>query len=295
MDTPAEIPPGMLDESGVICTDVACRRCGYNLRGLQPLGRCPECATPVGLSVQGDLLRFADPDWLEKLARGISFILWGLAVSVLCQAGAVVLASLVHPGVGKIIAFAGTLLAFYGAWLLTEPDPGGLGEEQYVTARKVVRVGLLVGLVCALASIPLGSGRLSAPATIALGSAAALGGLAGVAGEFAKLVYLGQLAQRIPDQRLARRARFLRWAYGISYAAMVVGAASVGVAAGTAGPTGPGTSLVAAGCFMLVVTLALLAFLLMFLRLQYRFGKAFREQARLARETWAKASVAQVA
>ncbi len=77
-DTPER--SGLLDESGTVIVDTSCRRCSYNLRGLSEEGRCPECGTPVGLSTQGDLLRFADPDWLESLARGLNFILWGVAV-----------------------------------------------------------------------------------------------------------------------------------------------------------------------------------------------------------------------
>jgi len=38
------------DESGKereIAHDAHCHRCGYNLRGLKPSGRCPECGAPV--------------------------------------------------------------------------------------------------------------------------------------------------------------------------------------------------------------------------------------------------------
>ena len=50
-----------LDASGRLDEDIACRKCGYNLRGLNKDGACPECGTAVGRSTQGDLLRFCDP------------------------------------------------------------------------------------------------------------------------------------------------------------------------------------------------------------------------------------------
>jgi hypothetical protein len=77
------IPAGLLNASGTVHVDVACRRCGYNLRGLQPDGCCPECGAAIGLSCYGDFLRFADPTWVETLAQGATLILWGTVVAVL--------------------------------------------------------------------------------------------------------------------------------------------------------------------------------------------------------------------
>ena len=73
---------GFLDQAGTVISDLACRRCGYNLRGLNNQGRCPECGAAIGLSCHGDLLRFADPKWVETLGRGASLILWGVLASV---------------------------------------------------------------------------------------------------------------------------------------------------------------------------------------------------------------------
>src|SRR5689334_24506997 len=68
--------------AGVLETDVPCRKCSYNLRGLSADGRCPECGTPVGLSVQGDFLRYSDPTWLKTLWEGADFVLTGVIVIV---------------------------------------------------------------------------------------------------------------------------------------------------------------------------------------------------------------------
>lgn len=35
-------------------SDLPCRACGYNLRGLVTSGRCPECGTAIGFSLHGE-------------------------------------------------------------------------------------------------------------------------------------------------------------------------------------------------------------------------------------------------
>ena len=51
--------------------DTPCLACGYNLRGLSSDWRCPECGTAIGRSLHGNLLRFAQPQYVRKLARGV--------------------------------------------------------------------------------------------------------------------------------------------------------------------------------------------------------------------------------
>ena len=127
MDTPDNLMAGMFDEAGAIISDVVCRRCGYNLRGLREAGRCPECGTPIGLSTHGDLLRFADPTWVEKLALGVKWMLWGIVVSI----GVGILGSCPGrataggPAIQQVFGLLGSLVGLYGAWLLTSPDPAG--------------------------------------------------------------------------------------------------------------------------------------------------------------------------
>src|SRR3712207_6504137 len=100
---------------------VLCRKCGYDLRGCDAAGRCPECGTAVALSARPDLLRFADPAWVSKLGRGVRFILWGaLAAIVSAVVGVFAFGETL---LGNVVTTAGTLVHLYGAWLLTEPDP----------------------------------------------------------------------------------------------------------------------------------------------------------------------------
>src|SRR5689334_9163356 len=90
---PAPILP--IDENGIVTEDVPCRKCAYNVRGLHQNNKCPECGTPVGLSIRGNLLCYSDPEWVEKLLRGVDLILWGLLAALVGSvAGTVVVMTL---------------------------------------------------------------------------------------------------------------------------------------------------------------------------------------------------------
>ena len=108
--------------------EIACKRCGYNLRGLREDGRCPECGTAVGLSVRGDLLQFSDPAWVETVARGMYIILWGILAHIIVAVLSVVLSAMLGrggSGPGQWLGLIPALITFYGSWLLTMPDPSG--------------------------------------------------------------------------------------------------------------------------------------------------------------------------
>lgn len=264
---------------GVVQEDLPWRKCEYNLRGLSPAGRCPECGTPVGLSVGGDLLRFADPNWLLTLARGTSLILWGILLSIV---GGIVSALL---GIGLLVlavSVVASLVMLFGAWQLTEPDPSGLGEEQYGTARKLIRIGLIAALIDTVLEQGFQLMTPSRGVVIGMVSVSLVFGLLGLIGHFAMLRYLGKLAMRIPDLQAAARARFLFWAYGGSLAAMLVFGALAFLISESAGRG----AVPVFGCGMGIAALGLLIFGLMFLFLLSRLGKTFREQAALAQQVW---------
>jgi hypothetical protein len=240
MDAPDNLMAGMFDQAGVIICDVVCRRCGYNLRGLREAGRCPECGTPIGLSTHGDLLRFADPTWVEKLAQGVRWMLWGIVVSIGVGISGVCLTGITAggPAIQEVLGLLGSLVAVYGAWLLTAPDPSRIGEDRYVTARKVVRFGLIIGLLNQGIMIGIeASPTVSKYVAIFLVIPAILCGLVGVVAEFAKFLYMEKLAGRIPDPKLAGFARFLRWAYSIGLGALVLfgGLMVIGLVSSTGG------------------------------------------------------------
>src|SRR3990172_7537522 len=84
MNVPSPAPARVqLDSAGHLDQDVICIRCGYNLRGLSLDRVCPECGTPIGRSLHGDLLRFAPPIWLAVLISGVNWILAGMLVKII--------------------------------------------------------------------------------------------------------------------------------------------------------------------------------------------------------------------
>jgi hypothetical protein len=191
--------------------DIICRRCGYNLRGLDETGRCPECGTPVGLSTRGDMLRFADPRWLAKLRIGLGLMITGAAFVVAMQLQNFVL-PLRMPFIWQpFIYFTFMLITISGVWLLTAPDPGGLAEEQYVTVRKLIRITVVVGLGYRIFYLGTTATTVSPDLRRILIVVAVAVGLVNLVGEYAKFVYLSRLAERVPNRRLARTAQAMKW------------------------------------------------------------------------------------
>jgi hypothetical protein len=269
--------------------DTPCRKCGYNLRMLSASGRCPECGTAVGYSLQGDLLRFMDPNWVETLSRGVSLVIYGILAIIAGIIGVVVLAIATRStaatlAIGGLVALVGSVMILAGWWFFTQPDPSGLGEDQYGTPRKVIRVTLAIGVVQQVLSLIGVLAPLRTAAESALAMFATLLGLAAVVGLFAQLSYLEKITLRIPDHALSDRARFLKPTLGSTYCLalflQLIQAASGGSNARAAGSQ-------AAGCGQAIVGLAMLIFGIMYLLLLDKVRKQLGQQAFLARSTWA--------
>lgn len=120
--------------SGDVTGNVACRSCGYNLRGVARDGFCPECGTSVEWSLRGFQLRFADRRWLERLHIGSTWVYLSMGVLFL-GGGILFLVGLASrdlfggdtPNVLGAIAFLWLLIFLVtyaiSAWYLTSPEP----------------------------------------------------------------------------------------------------------------------------------------------------------------------------
>jgi len=285
------LPPPM-SASATLNSDTPCRKCGYNLRGLNVSGRCPECGAAISISVGGDLLRYSDPDWLQKLANGANLIVTGyiaifLTTFVAGFFGILRLRSVL--AVGTLVAVAAGLLVIVGAWLVTEPDPSGIGEDRYGTARRLIRITLAIGIADSILRIITQFSTLHPGVRLIVHSLQLAAGIATVIGFLAQLQYFSKLTQRIPDDSLTTRANFLKIAlpvtYGIFVAFTVLTVVQGPIARG-ARALGPNPAFLLFGCGTAIVGIAVLVFFIMYLFLVARSGRSFKEQAHAARQMW---------
>jgi hypothetical protein len=135
--------------AAIIETDVPCRSCGYNLRTLAVAGICPECATPVSESLRGDLLRYADPNFLRRLMVGTRLVYWATALLIFYSVFVGGVFHSIYRTLGICLVAASALIAL-GTWLLTTPDPSGVGEEIYGTLRTSTRLAGMAQVGAAL-------------------------------------------------------------------------------------------------------------------------------------------------
>ena len=304
------------DAEGRLAEDLPCRGCGYNLRGLDESGLCPECSAPVGRSVTGDLLRFADPQWVERLVTGLGWaivgILAGIVTNVLVTVtfqfliGAAIMRGGTPSGfvfgIPAVLSFITSLMTVYGVWLATTPEPSAIESEPPFSARRLTRwcyvaqlaAGPLQAMGYARMNPAVGNtlgitGPIDAVFTVT-GFAAAIAGLVGL---IAGLIYLRRLAIKIPDTSLARQTRIVAWGIGscqslmIAWGIVVAFAMSAWMGAGAAAPTTPPTgvfTLMTVMCFLLIAAFVFTIWALVLL-LMYR-GK-LATAAKQARSTWA--------
>lgn len=205
-----------------------CVRCGYELRGLDAAGVCPECAAPIALSTRRTLFRFASQKYLQTLATGglliVASIIGNFAFTII-GFGLVFAAA---PARNETLATIGTIIMLTGplwgvAWLIgwwkfSAREPGRPGDAG--SARALSRLFLVLNIV-ALATIIItvfGLPLLSEDRGITLlGSVAVLmsGGavmlIASILQYVFSMLYLSKLARRIPDDAAANWAATLTW------------------------------------------------------------------------------------
>jgi hypothetical protein len=277
-----------------VINDVPCRKCSYNLRTLPIAGTCPECGAPVGVSVYGDLLRYSDPGWVRKLATGTRLILINIFVVIGLMMIGMIFAVLrvIAPHSGgllliELVSFAANFVGFVGAWLLTERDPSGIGEDQYGTVRKVIRITLLFGVASAFITIAFNITVLPPAGSQLLGVINGLLQIVGIVGVYAQIQYLEKLALRLPDQRLSERANTLKvWLCGSYGAFLIIGVIeNVSIMArGRAGAAmGP---MMVVGCVAALLGIPLLVLGIMYILMIDRFRAAFNQQAVMAEQIW---------
>jgi len=249
MDT-ASPPPVQIVEA-----DAPCTRCGYSLRGLSVVGKCPECSWAIEASLRGGLLRYAGPEYLGSLIFGaMVIVVTNIATAVLSMVAmivAMILAFTVAASGGAIaalpslesvtliLAVVASLASLVGYWQFTTPDPATERSEQPRAARRVVRASVVATLVVqvALLAVNLFSPGLAAGAIanpLSLANAAQLassllnlaGFVFGAVHFFAMMLFVRWLAMRIPDAAIVQQTRTYIWLLPGLY---TVGALCIGI------------------------------------------------------------------
>jgi predicted Zn-ribbon and HTH transcriptional regulator len=303
----------------VLDQDTRCRACGYNLRGLARSGLCPECAAPIAISAREDFLCFAEPRYVGRLARGDRWIIRGLTLNILAVLlliGAQILAMIAPASsslddwlfkawstVCIIGVLAGLLLFLAGVWLMTSAEPGATAGWRRDRARKLVRAGLVVGVVAI--GLDAGLEALVPPLPVmATFTLLSIGfSVLGVIGLAAYFYYLRDIALRLPDARFAARAGALAWNLAVAVGTLVFFSAVERLLAwapvisspATASAPAPSTGAPApimttwglvSGCVGSVASLVTLVLFLRAIRLHSHLRKPLDQQAKLAQEHW---------
>ena len=264
-----------------LAEDTPCRRCGYNLRSLRESGKCPECATPVALSLRDDLLKFADPKWMRMVALGASLV--GFAI-VGCLVAVVVLMVILAAGIPLawpvflIWPPAGAVM-LVGQWLVTRRDPSAPLDTGKATTGLMVRVLLIVtlALLFMLSGVQRWIGPLG-PLSQTLVSL--FWTVLTVAWVLLYFRHLAELCARIPDPELVRACRHTSWLIASLVALERASELIFGASA-----------LVFVGwvqLFSAILSIALFIFFLRAISLHVKIARRFRQQARLAEANWAE-------
>jgi hypothetical protein len=228
---PTDSDPSQEAAQEILLRHQPCTRCSYNLYGLPIAGTCPECGHPVALSLRGDLLQHASPEYLHTLRSGLSIVLYTILAMVLLSilgVFAVVAltanfanlslpfnASNVQFLLGMItLAMYGIL--FFGYLKLTEPDPGIVGVEKPGNARSLLRV--IVLSQAAVKAIEVGLGFFVPAANNSGLAIAVVSGVIGLLGFilwavhlYVMMRYVRWLGGRIPDHRMLKRTKTYMW------------------------------------------------------------------------------------
>jgi hypothetical protein len=163
--------------------------------------------------MQEDTLRYADPAWLRWLCVGTAMLIAEKLLFIAWMAGRVILS--VRWRTRFSIDIVTALLSFAsltGWWILSTPDPSGLGEETYGSARRMTRFASIV----ATAEMILRSVQQTLHLAPELDRILVLliyaVAIIPIVGEVARWGYIAAIALRIPKDSLVETARWLRGA-----------------------------------------------------------------------------------
>lgn len=222
----SDLPPPPRAAPAIVNFDAWCNSCGYNLLGLPMAGVCPECAKPVEQSLRGDLLENCEPTHVATLLRGVTFVLNGIlamVAMVVVSVGAAMVSAAAGAGPAPMavnlviqmvnLALSGVIL--YGWWLFSTLDPAYTGRNDASRSRLWIRNLLIVTIPVSIIQMVVG---FAAPTVVGLTFAiGAISTAIWVARFFFETSYIRWLAPRLPNEKVARRAKLLLWLGPVLY------------------------------------------------------------------------------
>ncbi len=248
-------PPPAAGRSEAIGPGSVCLGCTYDLTGLMPHGQCPECGKPIAESLSGDLLAFADAEWLRRTHRGLRRVTRAVLLPVLfaCLSiiGAVLLSVAVDSAtpskavksfisgllmvlfwINVVVLACAPFVGLHGWFTATTLEPGR-HDERADRVRRFVRWSAVVWLALTLASLGgLGSYSLVGPGagTYAFWMSWSVLAAAAAFHYWYAMSFVRLLANRVPAPRLTRQARTARFGLVIATTAgmLVCGLGPIG-------------------------------------------------------------------
>lgn len=213
---------------------IPCIGCGYDVKGLPPHAPCPECALPIWRSYMGSDLAYAPASYRQTLCVGSFIAALATILHVLLFAaiiGVVIYFEEFGSGAPPVITSSWffpffflppNLLGFVGYLLLSIPDPSLTITESRWSARRVLRLTLILQAIGILLQLVISSAGFAAnffpnmPTAQLIGASFQLGAntlafVAWIVQLFAAINLCAILAQRVPDEKLAAWIRTLRW------------------------------------------------------------------------------------
>ncbi len=183
-----------------------CARCGQDLKGQPRDGECPSCGFDVALSLQGDRLDFANPQWIARLRAGARQL---LLAAILYAAAMVILISVHQVLVVSTLLIVGAVFDLLGIVSLTAHEPLMYAGKKGLSPSPLIR---LLALLAGAGGVAVGLSVFWDAMPAGLFTGLSMLALAALAARSIPLGYAMQaLIKRIPNDSAATEWMIFGW------------------------------------------------------------------------------------